>query len=233
MTGSRFSIATTGPPSARSSSPALPRPRSRRAITATTCRRRFSSSRSSLPRRFKATSGHSRAWSRFRPRSRPRFGQSGHHRRLRHELLRGAGRQILDRTIRAHSGRHRCRERVPLPRAGARAGRPGAVHQPVRRDRRHAGRPAPRARGAAAASPWSSMSRPARWRARPTCCSRPMPGRRSGSPRPRRSRASFAVLAALAANLARAKGRLTAGGRTRDRRPSAGSAGGAQRRARP
>ncbi len=32
--------------------------------------------------------------------------------------------------------------------------------------------------------PWSTCP-PARWRARPTCCCRPMPGRRSASPRPR------------------------------------------------
>ena len=36
----------------------------------------------------------------------------------------------------------------------------------------------------------SSTCRPARWRARPTCCCRPMPGPRSASPRPRRSPAS-------------------------------------------
>ena len=42
----------------------------------------------------------------------------------------------------------------------------------------------------------------------------------------------LAVLAALAANLARAKGRLTPRRRTGDRRPSAGGAGGDQRRAR-
>ena len=46
-----------------------------------------------------------------------------------------------------------------------------------------------RRRGRPSAS-WS-MCRPARWRARPTCCCRPMPGRRSASPRPRRSPASL------------------------------------------
>ena len=40
----------------------------------------------------------------------------------------GHGRQILVRAVRPRSGRHRCRERVPLPRAGARARRAGAVH---------------------------------------------------------------------------------------------------------
>ena len=50
----RSSTATTSRSSARSSSPARPRRRSRRAITATSCRRRFSSSRSWSPRRSRA-----------------------------------------------------------------------------------------------------------------------------------------------------------------------------------
>ena len=97
-------------------------------------------------------------------------GQSPDDRRLRHQLLRGAGRQILDRAVRARSGRHRCRERVPLSRAGARAGRARALHQPVGRDRRHARRTSPRARRSSSGSRSWSTCRPARWRARPTCC---------------------------------------------------------------
>ncbi len=41
------------------------------------------------------------------------------------------------------AGRHRCRQRVPLPRTGPRTRRAGAVHLAERRDRRHAGRAAP------------------------------------------------------------------------------------------
>ena len=39
--------------------------------------------------------------------------------RLRHRLLRRAGRQVLVRALRAAAGRHRYRLRVPLPRAAA------------------------------------------------------------------------------------------------------------------
>ena len=69
--------------------------------------------------------------------------QPRHHRRLRHELLCGDGRQVLVRAVRAAAGRHRCRQRVPLSRSGARAGRAGAVHFADRRDRRYARRAAP------------------------------------------------------------------------------------------
>ena len=157
-----------------------------------TCRRRFSSSRSWLPRLSRATSARSRARSRCRSAiSISPASTAAHHRRLRHQLLRRARRQILARAVRARAGRHRCRQRIPLPRAGAGAGRAGAVHQPVGRDRGHAGRASPRAGASSSASRSSSMCRPARWRARRTCCFRPTPGRRSASPRPRRSLASW------------------------------------------
>jgi glucosamine--fructose-6-phosphate aminotransferase (isomerizing) len=101
------------------------------------------------------------------------------------------GRQILVRAVRARAGRHRCRERVPLPPAGARAGRAGAVHFAVGRDRRHARRAAPCARARARTIavvvnvPTSSMAREADLLL-PT-----LPGPRSASPRPRRSPASW------------------------------------------
>ena len=90
--------------------------------------------------------------------------------------------------------------------AGARAGRAGALHQPVGRDRRHAGGAAPRRARRSSRSPSSSTCRPARWRARPTCCCRPMPGRRSASPRPRPSPASSRCSPRSPRNLARAQG---------------------------
>ncbi len=59
----------------------------------------------------------------LRPALRPRGARPDHHRGLRHRLYRGADRQILVRAHRPPAGRHRRRERVPLPRAadGARA----------------------------------------------------------------------------------------------------------------
>ena len=78
-------------------------------------------------------------------RCRPPVRQPPHHRRVRNELLCRAGRQILGRAVRAGAGRYRCGVGVPIPRAGARARRAGAVHQPVGGDRRHARRASPRA----------------------------------------------------------------------------------------
>jgi hypothetical protein len=52
-------------------------------------------------------------------------------------------REVLVRTVRAPAGGHRCGQRVPLSRSGARTGRAGAVHLAVGRDRRYAGGPAP------------------------------------------------------------------------------------------
>ena len=45
---------------------------------------------------------------------------SGQDRRLRHQLARGAGRQVHDREAGAHPGRSRLRQRVPLPRSDRR-----------------------------------------------------------------------------------------------------------------
>ena len=63
---------------------------------------------------------------------------------VRHRLLRGSRRQVLDRALRAPAGRDRRRLRDALPRAAAGQGRPVAVRLPVGRDRRHARRAAPR-----------------------------------------------------------------------------------------
>jgi hypothetical protein len=51
--------------------------------------------------------------------------QPRHHRRLRHQLLCRDGREILVRTVRPPARRHRCGERIPLPRSGA--GGPGGL----------------------------------------------------------------------------------------------------------
>ena len=68
-------------------------------------------------------------------------------RRLRHELPRGPHRPLRDRAVGAGPGRDGRRVRVPLPQPGRRPRRPRHRHHPVRRDRRHAGSDAPRARG--------------------------------------------------------------------------------------
>ena len=163
-------------------------------------------------------------------RLRPRDRQPRHDRRLRHQLLRRHGRQILVRAIRPGAGRHRCRERVPLPPAGARAGRAGAVHlasraRPPTRSPRCA-TPARRSRRIAVVVnvPTSSMAREADLLL-PTHA-----GPEIGVASTKAFTCQLAVLAALAANLARAKGRLSARGRAGHRRPPAGSAGGDQRR---
>ena len=132
--------------------------------------------------------------------------QPRHHRRLRHQLLRRHGRQILVRAIRPRPGRHRCGKRVSLPPAGAGAGRAGAVHFAKRRDRRHArgAAPCPR-RGQTIAVvvnvPTSSMAREADL---PTHA-----GPEIGVASTKAFTCQLSVLAALAANLARAKGRLS------------------------
>ena len=65
-----------------------------------------------------------------------------HHDRLRHRLAGRAGRQVLDRAIRRRRRGLGRGQRVPLSPPGAARRRPGGVHQPVRRDRRHARRAA-------------------------------------------------------------------------------------------
>ena len=109
----------------------------------------------------------------------------------------------------------------------------GAVHQPVGRDRRHARRASPRAGRSSSGSRSSSTCRPARWRAKPTCCSRPMPGPEIGVASTKAFTCQLAVLAALAANLARAKGRLSREEEREIVAPPPGGAGGDQRGARP
>ena len=69
----------------------------------------------------------------------PGADQQGLHLGLRHRLLRRPRRQVLARAVCAHPRRDRRRLRVPLSRAAAGEGRPGAVRHPVGRDGRHAG----------------------------------------------------------------------------------------------
>ena len=113
------------------------------------------------------------------------------------------------------------------------AGRAGAVHlakraRPPTRSRRCA-----TARRKARRSRWWSTSRPARWRARRTCCCRPTPGPEIGVASTKAFTCQLAVLAALAAHLAVKKGRIDRERGSRDRPPPARGAGRAQRRARP
>ena len=207
--------------------------RSRRAITAISCRRRFSSSRSSSPRR---------CGSYLRPLEQKvalprhglllRAGAADHHRRLRHLLLCRHGRQILARALRPRAGRPRCRQRVPLPRAGARAGRARAVHLPVGRDRRHARRAPPRPRPGP-----EDRGRGQR--------ADQLDGARGGPaaadpcrPRDRRRLDQGLHLPARRARRARRQGRARQGrdergGGARDRPPSDRGAGRDERRARP
>ena len=96
-------------------------------------------------------------------------------------LVRAAGRP---------AGRPRHRLRVPLPRRAADAGQRRPVRLAVRRDHGHARGDALRqGPGPQDHRRWSTCPR-ARWRARPTAMSARWPGRRSASPRPRRSRPS-------------------------------------------
>ena len=160
-------------------------------------------------------------------------GQSPDDRRLRHQLLRRSRRQILDRAIRARSGRHRCRERVPIPRAGARAGRAGALHQPVRRDRGYA-RGTPPRQGAAAADRGGGQRADQLHGARGgPAASRPMPARRSASPRPRRSHASLPSLRRSPRTWPGPRAGSTREEEKDDRRAPAGGAGRPQRCAQP
>ena len=145
----------------------------------------------------------------------------------------GHGRQILVRAIRA-----RCPSISMSPANSAiatRCSKPGGLAlfiSPIGRDRRHARRAAPLQGGRAEDRAWSSTCRPARWRARPTCCCRPMPGPRSASPRPRRLPASSRCWPRWRRTSRSRRGRLTPRGRARHRRASGRSARRAQRRAR-
>ena len=83
--------------------------------------------------------------------------------RLRHQLLLGAHREILDRVARAAADAGRDRERVPLPRQRARPGHAGGRGVAIGRDRRHARRAAAtRARSARSARSPSATSPRAR-----------------------------------------------------------------------
>ena len=128
------------------------------ATTATSWRRRSTSSRRSSATRSPTTStsppGACALPADFTRRLRGARPPVDH--RLRHGLLRRAGRQILVRAVRAAAGRHRYRLRVPLPRAAAAAERAGDRHLAVGRDRRHAGLAALRQGGRARRSPRSS-----------------------------------------------------------------------------
>ena len=222
--------------SARSSSPARRRRRSRRAITATSCRRRSSSSRSSSPRRCRRY---------VRPFEREvalpdcdfdlAIDRAGHDRRLRHQPIYAGmvAKYWIEQFARVPvdidvASEFRYREPV------LRAGRAGAVHLANRaRPPTRSPRCATRARSGSG-SPSSSTCRPARWRARRTCCCRPMPGPEIGVASTKAFTCQLAVLAALAANLARAQG--AAEPRARKREIVAHlqrSAGRDQRRARP
>ena len=115
-----------------------------------------------------------------------------HDRRLRHVVTRRHGRRST-----GSRGSRGCRSRSMSPRSSAtatrrsRKGGAGAVHLAVGRDGRHAGGAALLPRAGPEDRRRSSTRPRARSRARPTWCCRPMPGRRSASPRPRRSPRSW------------------------------------------
>jgi hypothetical protein len=114
------------------------------ALTATTCRRRSSSSRAPSPTRSKAWRASPRAVRRRglphlqgrRPRAHPG---------LRHQLLLRLGGQVLAGEHRQDPHQRGDRQRIPLPRQRARPEDPGRHHQPERRDGRHPGRAQARA----------------------------------------------------------------------------------------
>ena len=90
--------------------------------------------------------GHARGRGRHRPdavRRRRAAGVDRHRQRagarLRHQLLRRVGGEVLDREPRAHPLPGRDRERVPLPRQRAQPERAGRRRLAVGRDGRHAG----------------------------------------------------------------------------------------------
>jgi glucosamine--fructose-6-phosphate aminotransferase (isomerizing) len=119
------------------------------------------------------------------------------------------GRQILVRAVRPPAGRDRCRLRVPLPRAGDGRRRADDRDQPVGRDRRHAGRAAPCPRRGADDRRGRQRADQRRWRARRCCCCPTHAGPEIGVASTKAFTCQLAVLAALAANLAKAKGKLS------------------------
>ena len=111
--------------------------------------------------------------------------RQGLHRGLRQQLPRRHGGQVRHRALDPAADRGRHRQRVPVPRPGARHADPGGRGQPVRRDPRHppgdARGQALGGQGARRSPTWSTP----RWPARPTACSTPGPGPRSAWPPPR------------------------------------------------
>ena len=112
-------------------------------------------------------------------------GQQGLHRGLRQQLPRRPHGQVRHRALGPPAGRDRHRQRVPLPRPGARPTHPGHRGQPVRRDGRHLAGHARRPSGWGPRC-WSSPTwSTRRWPARPTPSSTPGPAPRSAWPPPR------------------------------------------------
>ena len=121
--------------------------------------------------------------------------------------------QVRDRALGAARHRDRHRQRVPLPRPGARRRDAGRRGQPVGRDHRHPPGPARGPRSGAPRSSRSATSSTRRWRGRPTGSSTPTPGPRSAWPRPRPHLAQIVALELLALHLAQLRGTLLAGRR--------------------
>ena len=129
VTADRFDVMNLGSDTAKVQISQLEFERRRgraRRISRITCSRKSSSNprtvenalrgridlRRAPPRKFGGLNHDRRRTARDRPHR---------HRRLRHELARGAGRRISDRGVRPHSGRSRVRQRIPLSQRAARA----------------------------------------------------------------------------------------------------------------
>ena len=97
-------------------------------------------------------------------RGRAARGRQDRRHRLRHRLLRRAGREVRDRALDPDPVRGRAGQRVPLPRPDRRTDDPGRRDQPVGRDGRHAdGHPArPGAEGPGAGDLQHQRRRPSR-----------------------------------------------------------------------
>ena len=145
-------------------------------------------------------------------------------RRLRHLLPRRPDRPLRDRGVGAGAGRDGHRLRVPLPQPGRRPGRPRDRHHPVGRDRRHAGRDAPRARArrdGAGGHQHHGLAGHARRRRRAVHARR---ASRSASPRPRRSSPRSRRCTCSALRLAELRGTLRAGAASPSWSPSSSAA---------
>ena len=189
---------------------------------AISCRRRYSSSRSSSPRRSELPPPvRARGRAARSPMSISSQSTARHHRRLRHQLLRRHGRQILVRAVRPRAGRHRCRvaSSATASRCSSRAGSRCSSRsraRPPTRSPRCATRAAEGQRIAVVVNvPTSSMAREADLLL-PTHA-----GPEIGVASTKAFTCQLAVLAALAANLARDKGRMSARRGARDRRAPA------------